>query len=131
MGEDAGGHYDGWYKPDDINQDRGNTIYWYSSSKLRVDCGPKPENASENCKPKDNVCLYDIAEDPCEYINIADKHPDIVQHMLKVLSQYNVTAVAPMNPGFDPAANPANHNGAWVPWVNSSSPEDIRKYGLH
>ncbi|XP_077994914.1 arylsulfatase I-like [Glandiceps talaboti] len=132
IGEDAGGHYDGWYKPDEIYEEKFRSKRNASmKSKLTIDCGPKPVNASENCKPAEKPCLFDIERDPCEYVNLADKYPDVLQMLLSKLQSYNSTAVPPMHPGLDPAANPAIHNGAWVPWVNSTSMEDIRKYGRY
>ncbi|XP_070560404.1 arylsulfatase B-like [Ptychodera flava] len=133
IGEDAGGHYDGWYKPDEITDEnqsfkRGNSSL---KSPLKIDCGPKPENASTNCKPAEKPCLYDISKDPCEFTNLADKLPDVLEKLLSILDAYNATSVEPMNPALDPAADPAKHNGAWVPWVNPASAEDVKKYGRY
>ena len=45
---------------------------------VRVNCGPKPTNASTNCQPTVSPCLYHIPSDPCEYNNIARQKNDIV-----------------------------------------------------
>ena len=41
---------------------------------VQVYCGPKPSNASSNCRPSESPCLYHIPSDPCEYNNIAHLH---------------------------------------------------------
>lgn len=38
---------------------------------VEVHCGQKPANASTNCQPLKEVCLFDIKNDPCEYNNLA------------------------------------------------------------
>ncbi|GFR92429.1 arylsulfatase J-like [Elysia marginata] len=45
---------------------------------VTVDCGPKPENATKNCRPMEYPCLYHIPSDPCEYNNIAQNNTEIV-----------------------------------------------------
>ncbi|XP_077994401.1 arylsulfatase I-like [Glandiceps talaboti] len=130
IGECVQGQFDGWYKPDGFKQDN-HIESRKKKSSLIVNCGPKPENASENCKPAEKPCLFDVKRDPCEYVNLADKYPDILHILLSRLQEYNSTAVPPMFPEFNPAAYPYKHNGAWTPWVNTSSEEDIRKYGKY
>ncbi|KAH3825934.1 hypothetical protein DPMN_127821 [Dreissena polymorpha] len=45
--------------------------YKHFGNPVKIDCGPKPFNASTNCDPGLLPCLYNIASDPCEYNNIA------------------------------------------------------------
>ncbi|CAH1792967.1 unnamed protein product [Owenia fusiformis] len=87
-------------------------------SPVVVKCGPKPSNASTNCKPAIAPCLYNLAVDPCEYNNIADSHPDILKQLLAKIAMYNATMVAPRNKPEDPAGFPSKHDWAWVPWLN-------------
>ncbi|XP_077515180.1 arylsulfatase B-like isoform X2 [Amblyomma americanum] len=61
-------------------------------------------------------CLFDIIEDPCEYHNIADEKPEVVQRLLSRLEYYEQTAVPPGNLEPDERSNPALHNNMWVPW---------------
>ncbi|XP_071156342.1 arylsulfatase J-like isoform X2 [Mytilus edulis] len=86
-------------------------------SPLKIDCGPVPANASTNCDPERKPCLYHIPSDPCEFHNIADQHPVVVKKMMDIISHYNSTMVPPLNTHQDPAGNPRNNNGAWVPWM--------------
>jgi len=81
-----------------------------------IDCGPKPENASFNCKPDIQLCLYDITNDPCEYNNVAHRFPDVVQLLWNKLLAFNMTAVEPGTQPNDPNADPKLHNYAWSPW---------------
>ncbi|XP_077994395.1 arylsulfatase J-like [Glandiceps talaboti] len=108
--------YNGWYRPDHLAEDFQSKWNSTAGSPVIVDCGKKPGHAMENCKPEEKPCLFDIDNDPCEYNNLANKYPDIVEGLLSRLQAYNATAVPPLNTDIDPEANPAKHNGAWVPW---------------
>lgn len=85
-----------------------------------VECGPVPANASENCN-YELPCLYNIKEDPCEFYNIADDYPEIVNELLTRLEWYRNTAVPPRNQPDDPTANPKYHGYEWVPWKDDLS----------
>ncbi|KAJ8306790.1 hypothetical protein KUTeg_014874 [Tegillarca granosa] len=84
---------------------------------VKVKCGVKPANASTNCEPLKAACLYHIPSDPCEFNNIALQNKDTVQKLLDRLNEYANTMVPPLNKPQDPAGNPQNNNGAWVPWM--------------
>lgn len=94
-----------------------NTKEFTMASPLKIECGIIPQNATTNCDPEKKPCLYHIPSDPCEFHNIADQHPDVVKQLMDILSTYNSTMVPPLNKPQDPAGNPRNHNGAWVPWL--------------
>jgi len=64
---------------------------------LKIECGPIPANASMNCDPEMKPCLYHIPSDPCEFHNIADQNPDIVQELMALMSKYNATMVPLLN----------------------------------
>ncbi|XP_060557801.1 arylsulfatase B-like isoform X1 [Ruditapes philippinarum] len=91
--------------------------YYHKGAPVRVNCGPKPFNASTSCDPRKSPCLFHIPSDPCEYNNIAYQNKDLVIQMLARLMQYQNTMVPPLNGPVDPAGNPKYHDGAWVPWV--------------
>ena len=91
--------------------------YFHKGQPVKVDCGPKPFNASTNCDPRVMPCLFHIPSDLCEYNNIAAENKDLVIQMLIRLNQYTMTMVPPLNTPVDPAGNPKYHDGAWVPWV--------------
>jgi len=91
--------------------------YYHKGKPVQVECGPKPFNASTSCDPRVAPCLFNIAEDPCEYNNIAGAHSDIVIQLMMRLQDYENGMVPPLNTPVDPAGNPKYHGGAWVPWV--------------
>ncbi|WAR04166.1 ARSB-like protein [Mya arenaria] len=91
--------------------------YYHKNHPVKVECGRKPFNASTNCDPRVSPCLFNIANDPCEYNNIAVDNKDMVIQLLLQLQQYEDTMVPPLNTPVDPAGNPKYHDGAWVPWV--------------
>ena len=88
---------------------------------INIDCGNPPENYTKNCEPKKAPCLFHIPTDPCEYKNIADKSPEIVQVLLDRIKVYASGAVKPVNKPADPAANPKYHDGVWSPWKNNTT----------
>ena len=75
-----------------------------------------PCNLTEEAE---SVCLFDLEKDPCEYNNIAEDHPQIVQFLMSRLHYYNSTAVEPLDQPGDPAADPALHGNVWQPWRSS------------
>lgn len=88
-----------------------------------VQCGAIPPNVTTNCKPAKAPCLFNVTADPCEYHNLADKHPDILKSLLTRLDQYEAGMVAPRNKDEDPAAYPSKHGGVWVPWIKLNHTE--------
>lgn len=90
----------------------------HAGSPIFVDCGKKPLNTSSNCRPEKAPCLFHILSDPCEYNNVADLYPDIVQQLLARLGDYRQTMVPPQNKPIDPQGNPFLHGGVWQPWVH-------------
>ena len=80
-----------------------------------VTCGQPPSSPPE-CTKSAGPCLFDIEHDPCEYVNLASQHDDIVQKLLAKLEDYRKSSVPPRNKPIDPKANPKYHGGAWVAW---------------
>ncbi len=118
MEEKAPGHL---FKSDmvDILHSMGRPVR--KDEPVVVNCGSKPANASTNCEPTKNYCLYDISVDPCEYNNLADHMPYQVEQMKTRLKAYEATVVPPRNKPSDPASYPSKHNGTWTPWVKLAS----------
>ncbi|XP_070560380.1 arylsulfatase J-like isoform X2 [Ptychodera flava] len=113
LGVDPSNPYSDWYQPTDATKEHGKRLI----PELQIRCGPKPHDAAYNCDLSKRPCLYDISRDPCEYENLADKYPDVLQRLLSRLEEYNSTAVEPLYADPDPRSDPALHNGAWVPWI--------------
>ncbi|CAG0883947.1 unnamed protein product [Cyprideis torosa] len=79
------------------------------------DCGPRPDVPT--CpQESSHPCLFDVEADPCEYHNLAEEKPEIVNELLARLAEYNATAVPPVNQPPDPAADPALWGGFWTNW---------------
>ena len=96
-----------WYAPPGIEDHKFNPV---------VDCGEKPKEIS-SCFKKPNFCLFNIKEDPCEYHDLSEKHPDILQKLICKLDQYRASAVpSRLNLTVDPLCNPKLYNGVWRSW---------------
>lgn len=74
------------------------------------------------CNPEMEECLFNIEEDPCEINNLArdNSHALILREMRRMVKQYEASARKPRTIAVDPAADPALHNGVWVPWKDTS-----------
>lgn len=81
-----------------------------------IDCGPKPANASTNCNAEHDLCLFNVSADPCEYHNVANSYPQVVNSLWQRLIQINRTAAQPANTPSDPSCDPKLHNYAWSCW---------------
>nr|XP_046264225.1 arylsulfatase I-like isoform X2 [Scatophagus argus] len=78
-----------------------------------------------------SVWLFNITDDPCERRDLADQRPDVVQQLMARLAYYNQTAVPVYFPPDDPRANPSQHSGAWVPWVDEEEDEEGKYQGVY
>ncbi|KAL4707476.1 hypothetical protein ACJJTC_000120 [Scirpophaga incertulas] len=58
------------------------------------------------CNPLVAPCLFNIDDDPCERVNMAEKEPEILQKMLIKLKEINATAVPPNNRNLDLRGDP-------------------------
>ena len=88
------GHWDGWYGPDGRNDKQYNFNILYSSpttknlKKIGMDLPTKSRVAQlreeaelkcskpkkkSNCSPLQQVCLFNITADPCEFDNLLFK----------------------------------------------------------
>ncbi|XP_071348435.1 arylsulfatase I-like [Trachinotus anak] len=78
-----------------------------------------------------NIWLFNITGDPYERQDLSDQRPDVVQQLLARLVYYNQTAVPVYFPPDDPRANPSEHGGAWVPWVDEDEGEEGKYEGVY
>ena len=113
-----GSGWSGWYAPPGIENSNHSTRAARASLKNAVvTCGEPPSSPPE-CTPELGPCLFDVLADPCEYVNQAKNHPDVVDGMLLWLKEYRETMVPTRNKHFDPRANPNNFGGVWSPWMD-------------
>ncbi|GFY77320.1 arylsulfatase B [Trichonephila inaurata madagascariensis] len=83
-----------------------------------ISCVQPPPEGNGGCDPNQSPCLFNIAADPCEYNNLAEKYPRIVRSMLEILKRYNETAREPILNTRDPQADPRCHGFSYVPWLD-------------
>lgn len=76
----------------------------------------KYNNKTINCQK--SSCLFNVIEDPCEQINIAERFPFLTKHIERVLSNIRLSKY-PEDPLIgDPNANPDLFNGTWGVWTS-------------
>ena len=114
INKDTGEHnFDIILKKEAISEDGSPKL---NSKPILVHCGPKPANASVNCQAKKRPCLFHIPSDPCEFNNIANNNPYLVQTFLDRLEELKLSMVPPLNRPIDREGNPALHGGVWQWW---------------
>lgn len=104
--------WNGWYPPPEYEEANVSN----KTLKNAVVTCDKPPSKPPGCTKTDGPCLFDIENDPCEYVNLASKYEDILEQMLAKLEGYRKSSVPPRNKPEDPKANPKYHGGAWVAW---------------
>nr|XP_022913475.1 arylsulfatase I [Onthophagus taurus] len=73
------------------------------SNEKRVECSPLIQD-----------CLFNIKNDPCETINLAEKFPSVLKDLQKRISDWNTTAVPPGNLPVDPRGDPKYFEYVWT-----------------
>jgi hypothetical protein len=99
-----------------INPTRVHQISFIRSS-AQIPC---PSNNSFGIQPcsGEELCLYDIENDPCESNNLAGTHRNVVQHLRSLLLAHRNTLVRQTNLVPDTkGADPRRSNNTWSPWV--------------
>ena len=79
-----------------------------------VNCGPKPDK-TRLCNEKH--CLFNLHNDPCEYIDVSSQYPEVFQQMKNKLEDYKKGMVPPANKPGDENCNPDFFGGVWTPWI--------------
>ncbi|EEB20452.1 arylsulfatase B precursor, putative [Pediculus humanus corporis] len=70
-------------------------------------------------------CLFNLNDDPCERLNLADVFPDVVKRIKNRLLELKKSVVKPLNKPEDPYSNPMFYNGTWVNWKDDIKPNEI------
>lgn len=89
-----------------------------SQSRVHDRCSERIQNPSEHYECFDNYCLFDIENDPCEYTNVAKKHPQLLSMFLDMMSQFRTETIKQKRPDIDSKSDPKNFNGYWETWVD-------------
>ena len=75
----------------------------------------RPEEDTAD-RHKQNVWLFNVAEDPEERHDLSESNPSKLKEMLDRLEEYRKTSAPVFYPAPDPRSNPALHGGVWGPW---------------
>lgn len=110
LGTTYNGDWDGWYPPE------GDTSSTRTEERATSICGPVPKVRTTCCQPMRSACLFNVEKDPCEYSNLADDKPEVVQRLMNRLKAVNATVMPPRNVPADPRGSPRLHGYAWTPW---------------
>ncbi|KAJ1528578.1 hypothetical protein ONE63_006982 [Megalurothrips usitatus] len=96
-------------------------LVWGLRELAEVNCGAEdgdhtgPEvSGPAACKPLLAPCLFNVATDPCERRNLANRFPAVLQHLRQMLRDVNSTAVPPGNLPWDPKADPQHWDHTWT-----------------
>lgn len=77
-------------------------------------------NLSTTCPTDGDPCLFNIADDPCEYADVHDQEPEIFAMMLAMLEEFNRTQAEELYklyPSDYAASSTDKFGGFWSPWV--------------
>ncbi|KAJ7356377.1 hypothetical protein OS493_025487 [Desmophyllum pertusum] len=85
-----------------------------------IKCG-QWTNGKGMCDSKDHkACLFNLADDPCEYKDVSHLHPQVVLELKERLNYYRSTALPVVYPMISPDADPDHFKGSehsfWGPW---------------
>ena len=87
--------------------------------------GKQPDKNYTICPFNGKGCLFNIAQDPCEYHDLSQENEQTYNMMYQKLLEFNKTMVTPLNLIYFPdpnGADPQKHGGFWGPWINGSAP---------
>ena len=62
--------------------------------------------------------LFNLADDPNERNNVANRYPEKVNQLKERIEYYNSTHIPQINIPSDPKCDPANFGGIWTPWLD-------------
>jgi arylsulfatase A-like enzyme len=95
----------------------------YSTAIVKCSGEEPTLNMSNNCALQKTVCLFNIEDDPCEYRDLSDEYPSIVDQLMEELQYYyNIqeTPVQLTSKGNSTGSDPSLFNGFWTPWRHSA-----------
>ncbi|KAK3756617.1 hypothetical protein RRG08_045129 [Elysia crispata] len=109
------GLYQGWYKPDSVDQ--GVEISAGQLANMTLDT-PAVQELMRSGQPQSlakNHYLFNLKDDPTEHNNLYDKLPEVVQQLQERLAEQRKRYVPPNFPPNSPKANPKHFGGVWSP----------------
>ncbi len=73
------------------------------------------------CNPLESPCLFNVKDDPCERLNLANVYPDILKNLQRNLQLHISQSVPPRYKSADSKCDPKNFNRTWTWWQPDSS----------
>ncbi|XP_025194249.1 arylsulfatase B-like isoform X2 [Melanaphis sacchari] len=98
-------------------------VFYVARSRAKVDGQTCPERVSDPDPDQryecfDEYCLFDIVQDPCEYRNVAEQNPQMLNQTIDMLRQFKrVMIMQAPKPITDPNADPRRFSGYWESWL--------------
>ena len=79
------------------------------------------EDAPLSCVGDGVECLFNVADDPAERVDVKARHPAVFDMLRAALLRAQAEAVASRvrTTAGDPLADPARHGGKWVSWLDA------------
>uniref|UniRef100_A0A336MNQ6 CSON003548 protein n=1 Tax=Culicoides sonorensis TaxID=179676 RepID=A0A336MNQ6_CULSO len=85
--------------------------------QLRIDAIIGCANATQvKCNIKNGPCLFNVVEDPCEKINLAQSNRPMLNEILQKIEYYKQFAIPPTNKADDPKGHPRFWDWTWTNW---------------
>ncbi|XP_031571185.1 arylsulfatase B-like [Actinia tenebrosa] len=81
-----------------------------------LDCGERSKQDKKCDSRNGSTCLFDMVEDPCEYNDLSNQMPQMVQQLLKRLVEFQKGSRPVWYPPIDTDADPGKRGGYWGPW---------------
>ncbi|KAK5637923.1 hypothetical protein RI129_012218 [Pyrocoelia pectoralis] len=87
--------------------------------KIRNELTIRCAHVDVRSKPCDtnNMCLFDLINDPCETTNLVKKYPHIVEKLSAELAEYRRHLKPQSNHLLDENSNPIRYNNTWTTWM--------------
>jgi len=86
-----------------------------------------PTLSEDSCLFSGEACLFNVADDPCEWIDIGPEDSEMVAQLTLKLKEYNDSQAFPLfrvYPENATLADPALFGGFWSPWENTAVEND-------
>jgi len=109
-----------------MNASTSKDLFFVTRSLAKVDsqtCSERVSNPNPDQRYEcfDGYCLFDTLKDPCEYQNVAEQNPQMLNTTIHILEQFKREMImqAP-KPITDPNADPRRFSGYWEHWLERS-----------
>jgi len=84
-----------------------------------------------SCDPRKSACLFNLEEDPCEELNLAQLYPEVLTEMEERLAVLKKSVQKPLNQPGDPKSDPDLYNGTWTHWQETDDDEEELPFSFY